>query len=197
MKRLISYFLFLACALTVAAQPKSIGGKVGTDLMVSYQHEVGNGFFQIDFGGSGYKGLGLNVTYNWAKDYNNWLFYGGFGVGGGFDFYNQHEWCKRHWVDDYVTDPTTGAQVKSGSHREVEHIPGFASFVGVVGSAGVQYEFPSIPLAIGIEYQPLIGVNIGRQNDRPGTKTAGNEKLKYGYHLRGLYEVNITARYLF
>ncbi len=123
---------------TAIAQPRAIGGRLGYNLDVSYQHSVGDNFVEIDAGLLGY-GWGVHATaiHDWVIAKPNWTPKGEWawyaGVGGNFGF---------SWV---------------GSNYLM---------VGVAGQVGLEYKF-WFPLALSIDYRPSIGIGILPGAEKP------------------------------
>lgn len=96
MRRIILSILIFLPALAAFAQPRALGGRLGTECQVSYEHSVGRDFIEVD---AGYELIGLvNVAgaYNfmiaqpqWTRK-GSWGFYAGPAVkigGAGLGFY--------------------------------------------------------------------------------------------------------------
>lgn len=83
MKRIIITAICVLYALTAFAQPRALGVRLGTEFQLSYEHEVGTDFVEVDLG---YELIGLvNVAgaYNfmiakpeWTRK-GSWGFYAG------------------------------------------------------------------------------------------------------------------------
>lgn len=83
MKRIIITAICVLSALTAFAQPRALGVRLGTEFQLSYEHEVGTDFVEVDLG---YELIGLvNVAgaYNfmiakpeWTRK-GSWGFYAG------------------------------------------------------------------------------------------------------------------------
>lgn len=144
MKRLLVLVAVIsAFVVTVSAQPRAIGGRLGYGVEVSYQHGFGDkNMLQLDFGLPGFGGLEAVATYNWVfpitswKEQGSWNWYAGVGGGLGFDWWR-----------------------------------GYSNvFVGVAGMIGVEYNF-NFPLQLSIDYRPLIGPQFN--SDGAGFHTDG------------------------
>ncbi|MBR1632000.1 MAG: hypothetical protein IJ680_09095 [Paludibacteraceae bacterium] len=180
---LLTAFVFVALAAT--AEPRAIGLRIGADLEASYQHGFNDTYLQIDAGLNGYKGVGVVISYNWTADFaTNWYVSYGIGAGGGYDWYKSHEW--RHKYDKPTSTPGVTKSV-------VEYDPGKAGYFGVVGNFALEYQLPSFPLAFDVNYRPMIGFLAG------DTQPEGyhDDKTKWGYLLRGLWDVTLGVRYVF
>ncbi len=141
----------LCAALSLSAQPRSVGALVGaTGAKLSYQHRISaEQFVSIDAGVdlgynvSGHPGAKVTGTYNfiWAKPkwtrQGSWSIYAGPGLSAG-------------WVQDRVV-------VKTGEERANSFADGFV--VGVVGQVGLEYCF-EIPFSLALEIRPCIGLHM-------------------------------------
>ena len=88
--------LVLGFAAAAAAQPRAIGVRVGNGGEVSYQHQLGANFLEVDGGlGLGFDGtfnVGATGIYNFMiaqpawTDRGEWGFYAGPGAALGLDF---------------------------------------------------------------------------------------------------------------
>ena len=150
MKKLVIAAVILFCGLTsLSAQPRSIGGSIGTAITAIYQHSLHNGnFIETNLGYyfgtgpvysydpiSGYNRTGkdavrLSATYNiiilspkWTSK-GDWNFYAGPGLslGSGFNPYR-------------------------------------AFTVGIAGQAGLEYNF-WFPLTLSADLRPTFGIMV-------------------------------------
>lgn len=136
MKKLFFTLAFAAMAVVaVNAQPRAIGGNLGTDLGFSYQHGFGEANM-LDVAVNvpmiyGF-GIGGKVTYDWIDPFgtsvpwNNkgeWHWYMGVGAGGSAWFPKE----KNYWN------------------------------VGVVGQVGIEYDF-WFPLQLSLDWRPQFGI---------------------------------------
>jgi len=191
----------------VFAQPRSIGLRLGGNQELTFQQYVGEGekaFLQIDLGSFYFKGIQGTVTYNWVSNapHSNFSTFGGFGASVGYSF-KDNQWypnflnkssenyqknlAKAYWFDRYV-------------------------FLGITGQIGIEYQFGKIPLAISLDYRPLIGVDMTFKGDKSQYEkdadglriptTDGNFKIEKSnkflkYHVPGLFAFALSARYVF
>ena len=177
-------------AVSVMAEPRALGLRVGADIEASYQHFLNDNYLQLDLGLNGYKGVGTVITYNFTRDFaTNWVFSYGFGIGGGYDWYKSHEW--RHKYYEPVLDAS--GQPTGTEKRHVEYTEGKAGYFGIVANLALEVQIASAPIAIDLNYRPLIGVMVG------DSKPEGyrEDKLTWAYFLRGLWDVTLGIRYLF
>ncbi len=227
---LLTLACIIAFAYTLCASPRAVGGRVGNGVWASYQHYTGNDhIIQIDLGWSGFsknaRGLEAAFTFNWEHEIGtNWYVIYGFGIGGGYEF--SHLWREKLWVNEYALNEDgtyaldeNGSKIKTGSKRvwsnnsayhdviRDEHLEvfrrtgdGFAGYAGLMLNLSFEYQLSSVPLAIGLDWRPLIGVDFGRRG-KPGMKPVNTETHNYNfqarYHMRGLLDFGLTARYLF
>ena len=87
MKKIIVIAIALFTAAALYAQPRAIGGRIGSGLELTYQHSLGNNMVQLDFGLPGFNGLEAAATYDWIFPINSWQEQGSWnwyaGVGAG------------------------------------------------------------------------------------------------------------------
>lgn len=92
-KIIIAVISLFAVAAVASAQPRAIGGRLGSSLEASYQHNVGGeNFFEIDLGLVNFLSFNGTVSYNfmiaqpdWTPK-GEWGFYAGPGVSMGASF---------------------------------------------------------------------------------------------------------------
>lgn len=135
MKKLILVLSMAVLAIfTAAAQPRSIGGRIGYGLDVSYQHTVGRNKVTLDVGFPWFNGLDAVATHDWVIPVHSWSgrgswnWYPGVGLGLGGRFYGHHE----NHPHDYF-------------------------FIGVAGRFGFEYQF-WFPMTIAVDWRPVFGV---------------------------------------
>lgn len=89
-----SVILIVAMLLSIAAfaQPRAIGGRFAAGLQVSYQHNLGENFAELDLGYHYASGLGVTAMYNfilanpaWSPK-GSWEVYAGPGISAGTYF---------------------------------------------------------------------------------------------------------------
>ena len=199
---LIISILFIG---NVFAQPRSIGVRLGGNQEISYQQYLKEQktFLQIDLGSFYFKGVQGTVTYNWVSEPNrNFLGFVGCGAGFGYSLKDNQ------WYPNFLN--------KSSENYEKNIAKTFwfdrYFFVGVVGQIGVEYQFDRIPLAISLDYRPLIGVDFTIRGDKwqypkdaDGKRipTADenfeteNSKKFMKYHVPGLFAFGVSVRYVF
>ena len=124
--------LMLGIAFAANAQPRAIGGRIGSGLELTYQHSLGNNMVQLDFGLPGFNGLEAAATYDWIFPINSWQEQGSWnwyaGVGAGLGMYG---------FNDII------------------------GYVGVAGRIGVEYNF-WFPMNISLDWRPVIGPSFGK-----------------------------------
>lgn len=172
---LIAVMAFVGAA-TAVAQPRAIGGRLGTDPQFSYQHGFGEknmlsldaGLFDV------FHGAQAAVTYDWINPFGasfenvwdhkgEWNWYMGIGAGAGVSVW-------RNWsINDYVV-------------RDVY------SYVGVAARVGVEYNF-WFPLQLSIDYRPIFGPAFASKGDNQG-----NHKTDVYFH--GAYGDRIASMWI-
>lgn len=204
MKRLF-LILFITTAMTVVsvAQPRAIGVRIGGNQELSFQQGIhyGKRFVQFDVGSFYAKGLQITWTYNWlSQAVGNSAFsvYGGLGLGAGFIWgENDNAWYPR-FLDTKAPD----YMERKLNHRALRRY----GFGGLAAQLGLEYRFDNIPLAISLDYRPLIGIEIGKlyypNGNNPNIGKSGetlyySQKLGIGYHTPGLWAFGLSARYCF
>lgn len=164
MKKLLITLAITVLAMGFAiAQPKAIGGRIGYNLEVSYQHETATGMLEIDagltpfifsrnlFDADGnpvqyrYGRAQIVVFYDWLMNITTdlyWYIGGGAGVSWGYgDFYDIPHYNKQ------------GNLVKFNRMG----LP-----IGL--QVGMEYDF-SIPLNLSLDWRPMFNVFALRQGD--------------------------------
>lgn len=192
MKRLIiSLAILLGAVITVSAQPKSVGLRIGgTGLDATYEHYMGKNRFAegnlgLDFGynANGNVGVKATATYNfiWARpawtNEGSWALYAGPGLSLGF-------------VDDQV--PYEIAGVINGYYDN-----GF--MLSLAAQVGVEYNF-DFPLCLSIDIRPYFGFHINDGRFRvPNTDTVVHYESKIGFYDNGLlgFIPTLSIRYRF
>lgn len=141
MKRFLIIAIAATTAIAASAQPRAIGGRLGSELEVSYQHNVGQkaNFIEANLGMT-LIGLGLNAagSYNfmiaqpeWTSK-GEWGFYAGPAVNGGYSAW--------------------GALYGYGAG---------SGFIGLGGQIGLEYTF-DFPLQLSVDLRPTVGARFGK-----------------------------------
>lgn len=145
--------LIIGVSAVAAAQPRAIGGNIGSSIDVSYQHYIGSNVLDCTLSAPLFMGIGTTVTYDWVDPFNAtipWNYKG--------------EW---HWQ--------LGAGASAGmywnpvltqgpSHDPFN--PDFAidmkmfGYAGAAGHVGVAYDF-WFPLEISVDWRPTFGPSFG------------------------------------
>ena len=173
MKKYLFIAVLATASMMVYAQPRAIGGRMGTFCGVSYEHSLSEkNMVEMELGwGLGarldgnYNGTGwwfsgndieLAATYDWIDPFNapvpwnekgEWHWYMGVGGGAGMYQFSDPKW-----------------------------------FAGVVGHIGIEYDF-WFPLQLSVDWRPNIGVSNYYNN---------------WFNLGGLYGgVSLGVRYKF
>ncbi|MBP5397941.1 MAG: hypothetical protein J6Y32_04870 [Bacteroidales bacterium] len=141
-KALLVAVLALTTAFAAVAQPRAIGGRIGWGVEVSYQHNLGDNFLELDLGLPGWGGLGIGLT-------------------GVYDFIiAEPEWTPGTWT--FYAGP--GLQVGSSFG------PGYSAFnFGLVGQVGLSYKF-EFPLELSVDLRPGLGIATGNTTDGEGNR---------------------------
>lgn len=156
----------------VNAQPRAIGGRLGTGIEASYQHSLGEkNMVEIGLGMPWSVGVQAVATYDWIfnieswKGEGQWNWYAGVGAGAGY--------LARDFMDG------AGNWVGCG-------------FVGLAGHVGVEYKFEKIPLVLAVDYRPTMGAAIC-----PSGYEFTSTKSRARFYYEGLYDFAVSARYTF
>lgn len=128
MKKLLLTIAILLTGLTLSAQPKSFGVRVGTGLFMSYQQTLGGKNF-----------LELDAGVNGVGDYSGWRFVG---------TYNFN--IVRAQVGAGHFDVYAGPGINMGLYDNAKFV------FGLNAQAGVSYDFGRIPLNISLDIVPSV-----------------------------------------
>ena len=188
------------------AQPRSIGVRLGGNQELTYQQYLGKEekkFLQVDLGSFYFKGIQGTATYNWVSVPNrNVVGYGGFGAAFGYSFKDNQ------WYPDFLNKKSANYDKNIAKTYWFDRY----FFIGIVGHAGIEYQFDNIPLAISLDYRPMIGVDCTFRGDKWQYKkdddgnripTADknfemeNSKKFIKYHVPGLFAFALSIRYVF
>ena len=115
--------------------PRAIGGRFGWGAEVSYQHNLGKNFVEVDLGTAGWNALGVQAT----ATYNFVLV--------------QPQWTPGTWTVYAGPGLQVGSSFGTGF---------FAMNIGVVGQAGLSYRF-EFPLELSVDLRPGLGGAFGTQ----------------------------------
>ncbi|MCR4566004.1 MAG: hypothetical protein K5651_07940, partial [Bacteroidales bacterium] len=131
-KFILIAIIAITTALSVSAQPRAIGARFGYGAEVSYQHNLGNNFLELDLGLPAWSGLGVQLT-------------------GTYNFViAQPQWTPGTWT--FYAGP--GAQF--GTYFG---LGAFAANIAAVGQVGLSYKF-DFPLELSLDMRPALGVAI-------------------------------------
>lgn len=166
-KVLLFATLFLTISVVAIAQPRAIGGRLGYNVDVSYQHSLGKNFVELDAGlvgfGAGFQLTGIYnfiiVSPNWTPK-GEWNFYAGPGLGVGYHVYNLYNGLETHG----------------------------AGLVGIAGQVGLEYTF-AFPLQLSVDYRPLVGMAFG--------KNITYDYKNSRFYSEGFFDLALSARYRF
>ena len=190
-KTLTCIFALLAC-LTISAQPRGMGIRLGASgIEASYQHRThSKEFIQVDFGMdlgynvNGRPGVKAAVTYNfiWAEPAwtakGTWSIYSGPGVTLGF-------------ADDIVPYDIDG---KMTGYQD----NGFV--IGAHVDIGLEYTLAAAPLSLALNVRPCFGIHINDGRFRiPETGITVKYGSKTGFYDNGLlgFAPSLALRYRF
>jgi len=189
------------------AQPRSIGLRLGGNQELTFQQYLGREektFLQVDLGSFYFKGLQASVTCNWISGQNrNFSAFGGFGAGIGYSFKDNL------WYPNFLNKKSKNYEKNIAKTYWFDRY----FFVGIVGHVGVEYQFDRVPLAISLDYRPLIGADFTFRGDKwqyskedgkritdssedTGFKTEKSKKF-LKYHVPGLFAFALSCRYIF
>ena len=185
MKKLSFLTIIMVATCTIAmAQPRAIGGRLGYNIGVSYQHQLGEkNMIQADVDLVAYAlhGIQGTVTYNWIIPLKSWdvanmNLLAGVGAGVGF------QW----WAGNDVVWIGYGPE-KWGS----------GTFLGAAGMIGLEWNF-KFPLQLAIEYRPLVGPILHQKHDYYEDHSV-RKGISADFYYRGLWEsaAAISVRYKF
>jgi len=208
MKKIILILFPLLIAANIFAQPRAIGLRVGGNQEITFQQYLGKdvkNFLQIDLGSFYFKGLQTTVTYNWLSAPNrNFSAFGGFGAGFGYSFKDNR------WYPNFLNKQSPNYEKNVSKSYWFDRY----FFTGIIGMIGVEYRFDKLPLAISLDYRPIIGIDftVGGdkwqyQKDENGVRIADSFE-DYGYkiepskkfikfHVPGLFDFALSVRYMF
>ncbi len=140
--------LLIGLHMTIDAQPRAIGARIGGDIDFSYQHQLGRNMLDCSagfgFGGS-YMAFGAAAAYDWIFPFRSWTYDGAW-----------------NW---YVGPAAGVGFVFGGADRF--RVPVSLS---IGGQIGVEYQF-WFPLTLSLDYRPMI--NLLGFTDRVWARFAG------------------------
>lgn len=157
---LIAVMAFVGAA-TAVAQPRAIGGRLGLDPQVSYQHGFGeSNMLSVDAGFVNiFRGVQGAVTYDWINPF-----------GASFENIWEH---KGEWNWYMGVGAGTGVSFRGNTYINGERLFESISYIGVAARVGVEYNF-WFPLQLSVDYRPVFG---------PGFHTSriGGERSTHTY----------------
>lgn len=191
MKRFFITLLIASISITIFAQPRAAGVRIGaTGADLSYQHSLAwdkfiEGEAGIDFGATPTSGAGFKaaVTINliWARpawtDRGSWALYSGPGLALGF-------------VADKVIHKTGNVKVSRNDN-------GF--MLALAAQAGIEYTF-WFPLQLSLDIRPYFGMHCSNGYEITGPDgTSASYGGKTGFYERGLlgFIPTLSARFRF
>jgi hypothetical protein len=139
-KIVLGIVLLTSITVTMNAQPRAIGGRLGGDVEFSYQHQLGKNMIDASVGlciAYNHMSVGVTAIYDWVFPIRSWSHAGAWnwyvGPGAGLGF---------------VVDRNVRIPVK----------------LSIGGQIGVEYQF-KFPLNLSLDYRPMINV-LGFGRDR-------------------------------
>lgn len=127
--------LVMGMMVSLNAQPRAIGARLGGNVEFSYQHQLNANMLDCAAGltlGGNYFGVGATVIYDWVFPINSWT--------------RQGEW-------NWYVGPGAGVGFMI-SNSESFTIP---VSVNIGGQIGIEYQF-GIPLNLSLDYRPMINL---------------------------------------
>ena len=189
MKKILFTIIATVAALSMNAQPKAIGIRLGVGgLEADYQHKMNrNQFIEgnlgLDFGTNASSIPGIKATglYNfvWARpawtDKGSWALYAGPGATLGF-------------VSDEV-------HYLGADDKNIISYMDSGFMLGICGQVGLEYTF-WFPLQLSIDLRPIIGMHVNNGYTDPAGNRYGT---RVGFYDNGLlgFAPTISARYTF
>ena len=190
-KILLTIIVAAAACISVAAQPKSFGLRIGADgIDADYIHTISSdrfieGNLGVDFGFEANGNAGIKATgifnFVWARpawtDKGKWALYAGPGITLGY-------------VDDSVPYDILNMRYNYFDN-------GF--MIGLVGQVGIEYSF-TFPLEIALDLRPCVGMHINDGSFRiPYTDQIVDYESKIGFYDNGLFGMypSVSIRYRF
>ena len=130
--------LVLGFAVAASAQPRAIGVRIGNGGEISYQHQLGSNFLEVDGG----LGLGFDGVFN-------------VGATGIYNFMiAQPSWTSRgEW--GFYAGPGAAVGMKLGNSENDGYF-----HVAAAGMVGLEYTF-WFPLQLSIDFRQHIGIGNG------------------------------------
>jgi hypothetical protein len=133
MKKFLTLLAGVLCFAAVAsAQPRAFGLRIGYGAEVSYQHDLGDAFAEMDLGLVGKDGFYVSGIYDFV-----------IGTSGIFNFY-------------------AGPGVIVGAHNYEDADGYVLKFnAGIVGQLGAEVQIESAPVSISLDWRPAYYFNYG------------------------------------
>jgi len=164
----------------INAQPRAIGLRLGGNSAELTFHQLLNNeanLLEFDFGMTWHGGVLGTITYNWTSTTasGDWRTYAGFGIAGGYN------WNNNSWYPGLTLTPTN-------TNTKVDWYLMHYWTWGISGMIAVEYKIPNLPIAISLDYRPLIGFDLGTKND--------TGKFGIMYNIPGLWNFGVAARFM-
>jgi len=147
--------------------PRAIGARFGWGAEVSYQHNLGNNFVEVDLGIPGFDAFGAHVTAL-------------------YDFViAQPEWTPGTWT--WYAGPGLQAGVSFRKNY-------FATILGIAGQIGLSYKF-EFPLELSVDIRPAIGVQFGSEDSESFVRIYPH--AHWGNQFGAIFCPHLSVRYAF
>ena len=157
---IITIAIICAAVIAAVAQPRAIGVRAGYNFEVSYQHSTGTGMIEVDAGFSPFlyqnivhysePGTPTNQTYRYGRA-QAVIFY------------------------DFILNPVTNFNLYLGAgvgvswgYGELFEVPHYSHTGTLINyrrlglplglQAGLEYEIPSIPLNLSLDWRPMVNL---------------------------------------
>ena len=125
--------LVMGIAISVEAQPRAVGARLGGNMEASYQHQLGTkNMIDATAGmtfGWGWMAISATAVYDWIFPINSWS--------------NAGEW-------NWYVGPGAGIGFITGGWK----VP---VALNIGGQVGIEYQF-ECPLTLSLDYRPMINV---------------------------------------
>ncbi|MBO7493943.1 MAG: hypothetical protein J6T87_07360 [Bacteroidales bacterium] len=167
MKKLLTTIVMLALTVgAIMAQPKAIGGRVGYNFEVSYQHTIGDGMLEVDAGFSPFiTSTGVMITEDGDQLIQRYQY-------GRAELILAYDWVMNIKSGFYwYLGVTAGLSWGYGDFFNFPHYDKHGKLVqfrrlGLPAGAqiGLEYDF-NIPLNLSVDWRPMINLFGLRQGD--------------------------------
>ena len=214
MKKFLFVAVLAVASVMAYAQPRAIGGRLGTFEGVSYQHGLGeNNMVEIELGYSIGGAMNGATTvkasaYGAPKDYRYTWGFTGYNIqaaatydwidpfGKKFPWEHKGEW---HWYMGVGGAAGYGWHDDANFYYENKYV-GWDwihnwGFIGAVGRFGVEYDF-WFPLQLSVDYRPVLGVGMASNPMYDSKMPKLMAKTQAGFYWQ-VYDIALSVRYKF